>query len=457
MSTSDADGKPQVAMLEELVRFVLFAEDRESAKQAAAFFSTELLSIQSQIPSGKIQYQWRIEDITSHNAKERLEKVQENGPCYLHLVIPRSLVSVNGKNDVVKVEMTGRHWLLVLRMLAETERDEADDDGDTIFHHAARARLWKVMVMADIQSLNVMNRRNESPINLIQTAVQQQSRGFWKTASPDENKLLNAFNEFTKHRADTKSDLILHWAAKKGDFDTVCLLIKHGANVNAKNGDGATALHKACAYDRHYYSRPVETVRELLQNGVDLNERDNSGNTALHVTADKGKYDTVRELVKHGIDVNVKNGNGATALHKACTCSNFFAYKTAAALLKNGGDVNLKDNSGNTALYMGAKKGNSDTVRLLLQHGADVNVKNCDGKTPACLARERDDFHNGVLVLFELGAEVSQEDKDTALHVAADKGAYYNVRELIQHGANVNAQNGDCATPLHKACTCSTL
>jgi hypothetical protein len=173
MSTTNADDKPQSTVMEELLRFLFFAEDRESAKHAATLYSGELAKLQAKTPRNQIVYQWTVEGFCSPSKKERLQRLQENGPCYLHHVIPRSLLSINTNEKVVRVELAGQHWLLLLRMLTETEWGEADQDGDTIFHLAARAKLWKVLFLADRKSLITMNKKQESPIYLIKKTQQR--------------------------------------------------------------------------------------------------------------------------------------------------------------------------------------------------------------------------------------------------------------------------------------------
>jgi ankyrin repeat protein len=113
-----------------------------------------------------------------------------------------------------------------------------------LFHLAARAKLWEVMVMADLRSLLTMNKRNESPIDLIRSVVDQQSSsGCIDLAASDDDALLSLFGKIRECDA-RNGDKIIHMVGTF-DADDIPLLIQHGASVNAKNDDGATALHKA--------------------------------------------------------------------------------------------------------------------------------------------------------------------------------------------------------------------
>ena len=65
----------------------------------------------------------------------------------------------------------------------------------------------------------------------------------------------------------------LHEAARKGNVEIVKMLLKEGADVNARDKYGRTALYVA-AWRGH-----VEIVKMLLKEGADVNAADNDGNT----------------------------------------------------------------------------------------------------------------------------------------------------------------------------------
>ncbi|MFX0200286.1 MAG: ankyrin repeat domain-containing protein, partial [Candidatus Hodarchaeota archaeon] len=76
-------------------------------------------------------------------------------------------------------------------------------------------------------------------------------------------------------------------AASKGDTEKVHALLAKGADVNAKDNDGLTALMRA-ALQGH-----TDTVHALLAKGADVNAKDNDGLTALMRAALQGHTDTV--------------------------------------------------------------------------------------------------------------------------------------------------------------------
>ena len=95
---------------------------------------------------------------------------------------------------------------------------------------------------------------------------------------------------------------------KSGNVGKVEEAIKDGANVNAKDNDGNTALMWA-AYNGH-----TERVKLLIEHGANINAKDNDGETALMQAAFYGYIEIVKLLLEYGASVNDKDNEGWTAL-----------------------------------------------------------------------------------------------------------------------------------------------
>ena len=138
---------------------------------------------------------------------------------------------------------------------------------------------------------------------------------------------------------DENGNNALHWAAWHGHVAVVTRLLEAGAQVDATDGpnDGNTALMKA-AWNAHD-PRHVATVEALLAKGADVEAKNVYGMTALMNAAMSGRADVVRTLLgpKGKADPKVGDQGGVTALHKA-------AYKgyndVCEALVEAGADVN---------------------------------------------------------------------------------------------------------------------
>jgi serine/threonine-protein phosphatase 6 regulatory ankyrin repeat subunit B len=147
-------------------------------------------------------------------------------------------------------------------------------------------------------------------------------------------------------------------SARKGDTAGVKALIDKGADVNAKNKDGDTALMSASLKGH------TEIVKALIEKGADVNAKDKAGWTALMSASFYGYIEIVRALLNKGADVNAKSENGYTALMYA---SQYGRIEIVNALLNKGANVNAKNKDGKTALMWASEKGHTEVVKVLRQ------------------------------------------------------------------------------------------
>ncbi|EAX88255.1 hypothetical protein TVAG_374210 [Trichomonas vaginalis G3] len=75
--------------------------------------------------------------------------------------------------------------------------------------------------------------------------------------------------------------------------------LSHGANINAKNKDGETALHVAARGKK-------ETIEFLLSHGANSSLKDKDGKTALYIAAFGNKKEIAEILISHGANINEK-------------------------------------------------------------------------------------------------------------------------------------------------------
>lgn len=79
-------------------------------------------------------------------------------------------------------------------------------------------------------------------------------------------------------------------ASYYGDVERVKMLIQYGANVNWCGVDGYNALFRACELKK------LEVVRELLSAGANINARDHKGRTALDIARSMNNHECVELL-----------------------------------------------------------------------------------------------------------------------------------------------------------------
>lgn len=102
-------------------------------------------------------------------------------------------------------------------------------------------------------------------------------------------------------------------AAENDYTDCARALLENGAVVDARNFCQQTALHLACL------SQCAETVELLLKHGADVNAIYKDGRTALHASIVKEAkcYECAKLLLMAGVDVNRADNYGYTPLHIA--------------------------------------------------------------------------------------------------------------------------------------------
>ena len=111
----------------------------------------------------------------------------------------------------------------------------------------------------------------------------------------------------------------------------------------------------------------IEAVKQHLAAGTDVNAKNQNGYTPLHKAVDDGHKEIVELLITEGADVNAKEGGGGTPLHHAVL---FVGDKELAELLTaKGADVNAKDNDGDTPLDWAIYYKEPETADLLRKHG----------------------------------------------------------------------------------------
>jgi uncharacterized protein len=156
-------------------------------------------------------------------------------------------------------------------------------------------------------------------------------------------------------------------AAMRGDTEGVRTLLRDGADVNAAQGDGMTALHWSSL------NGDVKTLEVLLYAGATVESLTRVGAyTPLHLASSRGHGAVVARLLTAGSKPNVATTTGVQPLHLAAQAGNPEAVK---ALLDKGADVNARDTThGRTPLVFAASQGRVEAIKVLLAKGADPKI-----------------------------------------------------------------------------------
>lgn len=226
------------------------------------------------------------------------------------------------------------------------------------------------------------------------------------------------------------TSLMLSLSTVKGDHHPVVkYALEHGADVNAKDDNGFTALINSS------FRQKMESVRILVEHGADVNIKGRNEMTALNTACIGGWVPVVKYLLEHGANPNVTM-EGFTPLHNICTYpgNNINHMAVMTLLIHHGANVsqqdpylmtplartcfmnkldlfnilmtlgakssvNFQDVNGMTPLHLATIFGCREMVKVLLDNGADVTITDKDGQTPEMLARDYKKFSIASMII----------------------------------------------------------
>ena len=249
----------------------------------------------------------------------------------------------------------------------------------------------------------------------------------------------------------------LHWAAQNDDMVLADLLIRKGAKINAATDLGITPLWIAAT------NSSTAMINRLLQARADPNIAPPTDGSPLMLVAQQGNVEAVKTLLAHGANPEAREAaRGQTALMWAVSARR---PDVVRALLEAHADVKARSTSwtqrmvlccqlyegddagvamvavgGYTPLLFAAQDGDVESTRLLLAAGADPNDAAPDGSSAVVIAAHagQDDV---AKLLLNAGANPNAAGSGyTALHVAAMRGDLALMEALIDHGADLNAR-----------------
>jgi ankyrin repeat protein len=262
--------------------------------------------------------------------------------------------------------------------------------------------------------------------------------------------------------AATTPDLI--HALKTGDRESFRQLLGQGAEVDAAEPDGSTALLWASYHDN------IEAAELLVEAGADLDRGNDLGATPLWAASQNGSDLMVALLVDAGADPNARLLSGETPIMVAARSG---YPDIVLRLIDAGGDPNARGARNQTALMWAAAQKHADVVRVLAGNGADLDARsevwsqvmavdphgfpdyNKDiphgGETALMFAARVGDLESAK-ALVRAGADVDDADAwgVSATSLAAHSGFTELVELLLLAGADPNA-NGPGFAALHTA------
>ncbi|CAG2227454.1 unnamed protein product [Mytilus edulis] len=190
-----------------------------------------------------------------------------------------------------------------------------DVGGDTALHAACFNGHFEVVKLLIQIGMNVNegNCKGQTPL------LMACANGFFNIA-----KLLINNNANINQSDNEKFTPLLY--ASNSNLDTVELLIKHNCDIDAKNCDDITALHKACS---NGHAQIVDILIELLlSRGANVDYWEEGGVTPLQGACKYGHIDAVVSLLKNNADVNAARCPKLKPIILAKEAASLISYKS---------------------------------------------------------------------------------------------------------------------------------
>lgn len=272
----------------------------------------------------------------------------------------------------------------------------------------------------------------------------------------------------------------LRAASFNGHTEVIRCLITHGADVNKRNQDGNTCIMVAC------WNGHLGTFGLLRTAGANMNVRDNQGFSMIHCATAANNLMLLHELLPapDGTAVNAKTSEGITPLMLACEKNH---PDVVLFLLKRGATVDEKSDKGLTAAHFCALSNDIASLHHLIDYKADLTKATERGSTAlmlacakgyvsivtallrnACKSKLKSELSSalkfrglagqqsclGLLSTNSKGMDidVGNENGETCLMMACEKGSVEIVRILLDEGADPNIADKNGVTPLMICC-----
>lgn len=241
----------------------------------------------------------------------------------------------------------------------------------------------------------------------------------------------------------------LHLAVANSDAETVSKLLRFGAELEATDEHGKTALYTAVEKN----NLPIAQI--LLTNGANVNAQFNCDDveafSPIHVATLNGNVQMVKLLLEKGARCQPET----SPIHLAIASGNVemfeFFWKNRSVI--EGPESNIYWSRNNEAIHWAVKHDQVQMVKLLYSLGSNLDVLDKDGYSPLFRAMLRQN-NKMVSCLVKEGALVNEPcsaekyKKWTPVHLAAYYGNLEWVRLFVQFGASIHALTADQLCPL---------
>lgn len=339
----------------------------------------------------------------------------------------------------------------IIKLLEENgaDFDLKTKDGKTILHLACISNSDAVVRRAyeKVGGINILDNSGFSPLGYASQRSESMVKFLIeKGAKPNAGK--SAVNKPLAN------------AAMYANAGICKYLIESGAEIDATNANGESALHVAAhgghpqwhwnQTDPNQRKRYDIIVKLLVEEGANVELKDKAGNTPLDIAIEDDLFSAVDLMIANITDVKIDFANRKNLLHWAADneLPNTLRYGISKLKL----DVNRLDEMKQTPLAIAVGRNSLDSVKILVENKATIDFRDEGGQTLLHLAAWSGN-RDIVAFLISKGCDTNWRTLtgNTPLHAAAWKGHVETVGILLEQSADPNAVDSDKFVPLHKA------
>jgi ankyrin repeat protein len=318
-----------------------------------------------------------------------------------------------GVNTLLHHACINKLPLKIVKLLIETHGGDINaqnDDNDTPIHIAFRrydpyfddcTSLLTYLIGQKNVNVNIKGKDGSTLLHLACKGISSNflSIDIFETLIETHGADINA--------QDDAGDTPIHVAFRcydleyEGDCDDyesgtlIYLINQKNVDVNIKNNNGETLLHKACSNINNLSLDVFKVLIETL--GCDVEALNNEQDTPFHAALLRfDRYSDMKNistqnleylLTQKGVNSNIKGYDGYTLLHQACECTHSLPLEVYKLLIEiHGCDVNTQNNRKNTPILSAFHHFEPDDdinilTYLMSQKNVNINIKGEDGCT----------------------------------------------------------------------------
>lgn len=360
------------------------------------------------------------------------------------------------------------------------------ESGNSLLHLAAKSgnQAAGIFLAEHKAAVSHANTKGETPLHfaceagltglvkaLLDRGANPNSQTFKPSMSAIENDLA-ALGMSGEESRPVSKQTPLHLALSRAHNSVVQVFLKYKVevqqspdnmrvvpNFNLKDSEGQTVLGLALWSGLH------ETAAAFLGAGANINERNAAGMTLLHEAIEKQDTISALFLIEQHADIEAVSPDRLRPLQ--CAIARHLPV-IVETLCGRGANMNVSDSEGNCPLWQALETGQEDIAQILVHHKCDVNLwSEGPGQCQQTLLHRAIDENNEAVACFLIrshchlnsprrpgpNGEGGEEARDgqSPLHLACSWGLELTVQCLMEHNADVNAQDAEGKTPIHLA------